>query len=98
MKDQGVDQTAWAASVIHKGLIGLEALAVETTRGYAVGEAPTIADACLVPQLYNARRFGLDVSSGGDYPTLAAVAAACDKLPAFQLAAPDVQEDADIQA
>ena len=70
---QGVDQTAWAANVIHKGLVGLEALAVQTTRGYAVGAAPTIADACLVPQLYNARRFGLDVSSGGAYPTLAAV-------------------------
>ena len=70
---QGVDHTAWAANVIHKGLVGLEALAVQTTRGYAVGAAPTIADACLVPQLYNARRFGLDVSSGGAYPTLAAV-------------------------
>ena len=95
LKDQGVDQTAWAADVIHKGLVGLEALAVQTTRGYAVGETPTIADACLVPQLYNARRFGIDVSSVGDYPTLAAVAAACEQLPAFQEAAPEVQPDAD---
>eukprot|EP01043_Picozoa_sp_COSAG02_P005064 COSAG02_NODE_135_length_34565_cov_80.368856_18_plen_300_part_00 len=95
LKNQGVDHTVWAADVIHKGLVGLEALAVETSRGYAVGDVPTIADACLVPQLYNANRFGLDVSSGGDYPTLAAVAAACDQLPAFQQAAPDVQPDAD---
>ena len=97
LKDRGIDHAAWAADVIHKGLVGLEALAVETSRGYTVGDAPTIADACLIPQLYNANRFGLDVSSGGDYPTLAAVAGACEQLPAYQQAAPDVQPDADPQ-
>ena len=75
LKARGIDHAAWAADVIHQGLVGLEALAVETSRGYTVGDAPTIADACLIPQLYNANGFGLDVSSGGDYPTLAAVAA-----------------------
>jgi maleylpyruvate isomerase len=96
-----VDHTAWAADVIHKGLVGLEALASETTQGggggrYAVGDAPTLADACLVPQIYNARRFGLDIVAGsGDYPTLGAVEAACAELPAFQQAHPDVQPDAD---
>jgi maleylpyruvate isomerase len=92
LKEQGVDHTAWAAGVIGKGLGGLEALASETAGMYTFGNEPTLADACLVPQLYNARRFGIDVA---DYPTLAAVEAACQELPAFKEAHPDVQPDAD---
>ena len=49
-----------------------------------MGETPTIADVCLVPQLYNARRFGLDL---GPYPTLLRVEAACEAMEAFHLLA-----------
>ena len=92
MKQQGVDHTAWAADVIGKGLGNLEALASQTAGEYSFGDQLTLADACLVPQLYNARRFGIDVA---DYPTLAAVETACKELPAFKEAHPDCQPDAD---
>jgi glutathione S-transferase len=58
---------------------------------YLVGDEVTIADVCLVPQLYGARRFGVDVAP---YPTLARVEAALVALPAFAAAHPDAQPDA----
>lgn len=87
----GGDRVAWAREVIDAGLVGLEALAAETAGAFLVGESPTIADIVLVPQLYNARRFGVDLAP---YPTLLAVEAACERLPAFQAAHPDRQPDA----
>jgi maleylpyruvate isomerase len=51
----------------------------------------TLADACLVPQLYGARRFGVDVAA---YPTCLRVEAACAQLPAFAAAHADRQPDA----
>ncbi len=59
---------------------------------YAFGAAPTLADCCLVPQLYNARRFACPLES---YPTLLAIEAACNALPAFQAARPETQSDAE---
>ena len=56
-----------------------------------VGDAPTIADLYLVPQLYSARRFNVDLSA---FPKLLQVEAACAALPAFAAAHPDVQPDA----
>jgi maleylpyruvate isomerase len=87
----GGSRVAWARDVIDSGLGGLEALAAETAGRFLVGDAPTIADILLVPQLYNARRFGVDLAP---YPTLLAVEAACERLPAFQAAHPDRQPDA----
>ena len=58
---------------------------------YLVGDAPTIADLYLVPQLYNARRWKVDLAP---YPTLVRVDAACGTLPAFVAAHPDAQSDA----
>jgi maleylacetoacetate isomerase/maleylpyruvate isomerase len=55
------------------------------------GDTPGLADACLVPQLYNARRWQLDLAP---YPTLVRIDAACRALPAFQAAAPEAQPDA----
>jgi maleylpyruvate isomerase len=52
---------------------------------------PTMADCCLVPQIYNARRFELDMAP---YPTLRAIEDACNALPAFQAAHPAQQPDA----
>jgi glutathione S-transferase len=51
-----------------------------------------MADCCLVPQLYNARRFGCDLSA---YPVLGRIAQRCEALPAFAEANPDVQPDAE---
>jgi maleylpyruvate isomerase len=58
----------------------------------ASGAAPTLADVCLVPQLYNARRFGCDLSR---FSQLLAAEEACAALPAFADAAPERQGDAE---
>jgi glutathione S-transferase len=58
---------------------------------FLVGDAPSLADVYLVPQLYVARRYGVDL---GAYATLTRVEAACAALPAWRAAHPDVQTDA----
>jgi maleylacetoacetate isomerase len=60
-----------------------------------VGDEPSLADCCLVPQLYSARRFGVALDG---LPTLLRVEAACAALPAFERAHPDVQPDAPARA
>ncbi|MDW5376167.1 hypothetical protein R6258_04465 [Halomonas sp. HP20-15] len=55
------------------------------------GDAPSLADLCLVPQVFNAKRFECDLSG---YPTLRRIAERCETLEAFQRAAPGVQPDA----
>lgn len=82
---------AWYQHWLHKGLAAVEAgLAVFADR-LSLGERPGYLEACLVPQLYNARRFNCDLDA---YPRILAMAARCDSLPAFQQAAPQVQPDA----
>jgi len=77
--------------------VGLEALETQLSRERATGrfchgDAPTLADVCLVPQLANARRVKIDLSP---YPTLTRVEAACLALPAFAAAVPERQPDAE---
>jgi len=77
---------------------GFEALETSLARDNATGtfchgEAPTVADICLVPQLANARRFAIDLAA---YPTLTRIEAACMALPAFAAAAPAKQPDAEV--
>ena len=89
----GGDRAEHARHVIGKGLAAMERLAA-TLRGEGgclFGQTPSIVEVCLVPQLYNARRFGLDVAA---FPRLLAAEEACASLPAFQAAHPDVQPDA----
>jgi maleylacetoacetate isomerase len=83
---------AWQVHWISNGLAALERrLATERGTGrFAHGDAPTLADCCLVPQCYAARRFGVDPSA---YPTVAAIEARCLELPAFASAAPERQGD-----
>ncbi|HTQ06370.1 MAG TPA: maleylacetoacetate isomerase [Polyangiaceae bacterium] len=81
----------------HWVTLGLEALERELGDGartaeFCHGSAPTIADCCLIPQLFNARRFACDLSS---YPTLLAIEQHCLALPAFRDAAPERQPDAE---
>jgi maleylpyruvate isomerase len=87
-------RNAWYA---HWCELGLSALETRLSRDAATGrcchgDAPTLADVCLVPQLANARRVDIDTST---YPTLHRIEAACNALPAFAAAAPARQPDAE---
>lgn len=78
----------------HRGLAALEAMvANHPDTGTCVhGSTPTLADLCLVPQMYNARRFNIDLEP---YPTLVRIDAHCREQDAFKAAAPEVQPDAE---
>jgi maleylpyruvate isomerase len=84
--------TGWAAWANREGLSACEALIAGEPGPFCFGEAPTIADLCLVPQLANARRFGVDVAA---YPRLLKAEAAAKNLKAFADAAPERQPDAE---
>jgi len=85
-------RTRWIARWVQEGLAAFEALLVQHGTGdFCIGDAPTIADCALVPQLYNARRFGIDLTP---YPTIRRIETACAASPAFDAAAPERQADA----
>ncbi|MGB1105166.1 MAG: maleylacetoacetate isomerase [Alphaproteobacteria bacterium] len=87
------DKAAWMRHFIDKGLRAVEALAGQSLRdNFLHGNAPGLADCVLVPQLYNARRWGVDLAA---MPRLVDIDAACMALPAFQAAAPDTARPAD---
>ena len=91
IKALGADSTVWSRGYIEAGLAAFEA-SVRTTAGqFCVGDALTIADCVLVPQMASSRRFGVDVTR---YERLAEIEARCLALPAFANAAPDQQPDA----
>jgi len=79
----------WYAHWIHEGFRAAEALVSDGP--YVFGNTVTLADAFLVPQVCNARRFKVPL---GDYPKLVAATDACNELTAFQDAAPEAQSDA----
>ena len=83
---------AWAKRVNAEGLAACEKLIADEPGPFCFGDKPTLADICLVPQLGNARRFGVDVAA---YPRLLQAEAACKTLPAFADAAPEKQGDAE---
>lgn len=87
--DAGVQ--AWARVTIDEGLDALNSLLEQQSGPFAFGDQPTLADLCLVPQLGNARRFGVDLR----WPRLIQIEATCLALPAFQQAAPEQQPDAE---
>lgn len=82
----------WAAWVNREGLAACETLIRNEPGPFCFGDVPTLADLCFVPQLANARRFGVDVSA---YPRLLEAEAAAKALPAFVNAAPEKQPDAE---
>jgi maleylacetoacetate isomerase len=84
--------TGWAAWINREGLAACENLIANEAGPFCFGEAPTLADLCLVPQLGNARRFGVDVSA---FPRLLEAEAASKNLSAFADAAPERQPDAE---
>ena len=84
-------QIQWSRDWIHFGFEGLHALIEQYGGQYAYGNSITFADLCLIPQLYNARRFSVDLSH---FPRLTEIEAACAEHPAFIAAHPDQQPDA----
>jgi maleylpyruvate isomerase len=91
IKALGGDEAAWVSGFIADGLAAFAATAAPTAGRFAIGDSPTIADCCLIPQLLGARRFGVDL---GGLPLLLAIEERCLALPAFAAAAPDAQPDA----
>ena len=90
-KVPGWDQE-WARTAIAGGLAALEVAVNDGGAGrFCHGDAPGLADCYLVPQLYNARRYGVETAG---FPTLLRIEASCAALPAFQAAHPDRQPDA----
>ena len=87
----GEDQDArdtWYAHWITEGFGALELLAKEQSGDFLFGDGPTMADVCLVPQMFNARRFNVPLEH---YPTLLRADANASALPAFAAAHPDKQ-------
>lgn len=87
----GGDKLAWGRHWIQRGLDRFEQAVQQTAGTYCMGERITLADLCLIPQLYNARRFGCDEQN---WAALKHVETACVSHPAFQAAHPDRQPDA----
>jgi maleylpyruvate isomerase len=91
--DMGVDQAKSDAWYQHWVMSGFDALEAMLGPGpYAYGADVTLADICLVPQVFNARRLKVPLDK---YPKIVAVDAACAKLPAFEKARPENQPDAE---
>lgn len=86
------EKLEWIRHWVSAGLQALEALlmAAPAHGRFCFGDTPTMADCCLVPQLYNARRFGVSLDG---YPLLAAVDMACQELDPFRRAHPMLQPD-----
>jgi maleylpyruvate isomerase len=85
---------AWYAHWVESGFEALEKRLAADKRVGALcfGDTPTVADLCLVPQVFNARRFKIDL---GRFPTIARIADHADTIDAFQRAAPAQQPDAE---
>jgi maleylpyruvate isomerase len=92
--DLGASENAvqtWIAHWIGEGFAALEAMALSHGGEFCFGDTPTLADCCLIPQIYNARRYGVDLAP---YPNLQAIDARCAAIDAFARAAPERQADA----
>ena len=97
VQELGLDtaaKQAWYCHWVGEGLRGIEKLLVghPATGTFCHGDTPTFADCCLVPQLYNARRFNCALDN---YPTLLRIDRACAELDPFRAAAPENQPDAE---
>jgi maleylpyruvate isomerase len=93
--EMGIDESArsaWSKYWIETGFEALEARLAHLPGPFALGDKPTLADICIVPQVFNARRFGVDLTP---YPRIAGIDAAASKLDAFVAAEPGRQPDAE---
>ena len=97
VSDLGVDdeaKTAWYRHWVTRGLDAFERLLAESgdTGRFCHGDSPTIADCCLLPQVYNSRRFNCDESN---WPEIVRICAELESIPAVRDAAPENQPDAE---
>jgi len=91
VKAVGADELVWPKNFIADGLVAFQRAASDIAGKFCVGDEPSIADCCLIPQLNAARRFGVDITR---LDLLLGIEERCQALPAFQNAAPDRQPDA----
>lgn len=84
--------SAWIARWIGMGFDALEVLIARHGGDFAFGDAATLADCCLIPQVYSAERFGIDLAP---WPAIARITARCAALEPFRRAHPAEQSDAD---
>jgi maleylpyruvate isomerase len=97
LKSLGIDDQAWPKPYIASGLAAYEALVIDTAKAFghemqfSVGDKPSIADCCLIPQLASARRFHVDYAK---HEVLVAIEKRCLELDAFKNASPENQPDA----
>lgn len=94
LKDLGLDDTAvsaWIAGWITEGFDALEPMVARHAGMFAFGDSPTIADCCIVPQVYSANRFNVDMAA---WPAISGVAERTAMHPAFAAAHPSRQPDA----
>lgn len=93
----GVSEEKKSEWIAHWITLGLEAIEAQIQQrgkvgAFCLGDTPTMADCCLVPQVFSAQRFNVDLSG---CPTLTAIFNTCQALPAFAAAAPSRQPDAE---
>jgi len=81
-------KTKWIRHWIHEGFSALEQQLDPAP--FAAGDKPGLFECCLIPQIYNAKRFGMEIA---DYPAIHRVARACSEIPAFIEARPEKQPD-----
>jgi maleylpyruvate isomerase len=91
----GIDdaaRTKWSQHWIETGFEAIEARLSQLAGPFALGDQPTLADICIVPQVFNARRFGVDLAP---YPRIRGIDEAAAKIEAFAAAEPGRQPDAE---
>jgi maleylacetoacetate isomerase len=86
LTDKANAREEWMKHFIADGLRKLEVMLLDRDGRFCFGDAPTMADLCLVPQLYNARRWQVDIA---DFKRILDIDGKCAELPAFQAAHPD---------
>ena len=84
------EAVAWMNDWMTRGFAAFEQL-IDPDTAYCLGDAPGLADLCLVPQLYNAYRWSCDLAP---FPRLTGIKERCLALPAFDAARPENQQDA----
>lgn len=91
VKAFGGDEAVWPKTFIGSGLANFERAASDVAGKFCVGDEPSLADCCLIPQIHAARRFGVDMTK---HTLLLGIEERALALPAFANAAPDRQPDA----
>lgn len=89
-----LEESEWTRHWLGLGMTSLEKMVQVCSGLYCVGDRISLADVCLIPQIYGAKRFG--AWNPASFPTLARVEANCEKLGAFRAAHADAQPDAEV--